>query len=102
MHITAPSERNPRLAGLLAAANDSTQLKARWHAAQATAERLGMSDHSWVHLRIVVNSALRLFRILHSAASIVARDRLRDGGDGHGGRDRRRLPAARPRHVDPS
>ena len=64
MHITAPSERNPKLAGLLAAANADTQLKARWHAAQTTAERLGMSDHSWVHLRIVVNSALRLFRIL--------------------------------------
>ncbi|MGI8781986.1 MAG: HD domain-containing protein [Solirubrobacteraceae bacterium] len=64
MHITAPSERNPKLAGLLAAANADTQLKARWHAAQITAERLGMSDHSWVHLRIVVNSALRVFRLL--------------------------------------
>ena len=64
MRITAPSERNPKLTRLLAAANDSTQLKARWHAAQVTAERLGMSDHSWVHLRIVLNSALRLFRIL--------------------------------------
>jgi uncharacterized protein len=66
MRITAPSERNPKLAGLLEAANADTQLKARWHAAQVTAERLGMSDHSWVHLRIVVNSALRLFRILRS------------------------------------
>jgi uncharacterized protein len=65
MHISAPSERNPKLARLLAAANASAQLKARWHAAQVTAERLGMSDHSWVHLRIVLNSALRLFRILH-------------------------------------
>jgi metal-dependent HD superfamily phosphatase/phosphodiesterase len=64
MQITAPSERNPRLARFLAAANDSDQLKARWHAAQVTAERLGMSDHSWVHLRIVLNSALRLFRLL--------------------------------------
>jgi metal-dependent HD superfamily phosphatase/phosphodiesterase len=65
MRISAPSERNPKLAGLLAAANASTQLKARWHAAQVTADRLGMSDHSWVHLRIVLNSALRLFRLLH-------------------------------------
>src|SRR3954468_16386457 len=64
MRIHAPSERNPKLAGVLAAANADTQLKARWHAAQTTAERLGMSDHSWVHLRIVLNSALRLFRIL--------------------------------------
>jgi metal-dependent HD superfamily phosphatase/phosphodiesterase len=65
MRITAPSERNPKLARLLAAANADTQLKARWHAAQVTAERLGMSDHSWVHLRIVLNSALRLFRLLY-------------------------------------
>jgi metal-dependent HD superfamily phosphatase/phosphodiesterase len=64
MNIHAPSERNRKLAGVLAAANASTQLKARWHAAQMTAERLGMSDHSWVHLQIVLNSALRLFRLL--------------------------------------
>ena len=65
MRITAPSERNPKLARLLAAANADVPLKARWHAAQITAERLGMSDHSWIHLRIVLNSALRLFRLLH-------------------------------------
>jgi uncharacterized protein len=64
MRIHAPSERNPKLAGVLAAANANTQLKARWHAAQVTADRLGMSDHSWVHLQIVLNSALRIFRLL--------------------------------------
>jgi metal-dependent HD superfamily phosphatase/phosphodiesterase len=67
MRIKAPSARNPKLAGLLAAANADTQLKARWHAAQITAERLGMSDHSWVHLQIVLNSALRLFRLLRGS-----------------------------------
>jgi uncharacterized protein len=64
MRVHAPSERNPKLARVLEAANASTQLKARWHAAQVTAERLGMSDHSWVHLQIVLNGALRLFRLL--------------------------------------
>jgi metal-dependent HD superfamily phosphatase/phosphodiesterase len=64
IRIHAPSERNPKLAGFLAAANADTQLKARWYAAQVTAERLGMSDHSWVHLQIVLNRALRLFRLL--------------------------------------
>jgi uncharacterized protein len=64
MNIHAPSQRNRKLAGVLAAANASPQLKARWHAAQVTAERLGMSDHSWVHLQIVLNVALRLFRLL--------------------------------------
>ena len=65
--IHAPSERNPKLAAFLAAANGDTQLKARWLAQQTTAERLGMSDHSWVHLQIVLNMALRLFRMLRSA-----------------------------------
>jgi metal-dependent HD superfamily phosphatase/phosphodiesterase len=67
IRIHAPSRRNAKLAGLLAAANDDTRLKARWHEAQVTAERLGMSDHSWVHLQIVLNSALRLYRLLRRA-----------------------------------
>jgi len=29
------------------------------------AERLKMSDHSWIHIQIVVNIALRLYRLLH-------------------------------------
>jgi uncharacterized protein len=65
MRIHAPSERNPRLAAFLAAANDDTALKARWHVAQINADRLDMSDHSWVHLQIVLNRALHLFRLLH-------------------------------------
>src|SRR5919202_6953983 len=76
MRITAPSERNTRLAAFLRAANADEQLKARWHVAQVTAERLGMSDHSWVHLRIVLNIALRLFRLLRGSGlpSSVERD----------------------------
>ena len=31
---------------------------------QTTADRLGMSDHSWVHVQVVLNVALRLFRLL--------------------------------------
>jgi metal-dependent HD superfamily phosphatase/phosphodiesterase len=64
VRVHAPSERNRKLAAFLEAANEDTQLKARWHAAQITAERLGMSDHSWVHLQIVLNMALRLYRML--------------------------------------
>src|SRR3954464_2877448 len=62
--IHAPRQRNRKLARFLAAANANTQLKARWHAAQVTADRLGMSDHSWVHLQIVLKCALRIFRLL--------------------------------------
>jgi metal-dependent HD superfamily phosphatase/phosphodiesterase len=65
MRIHAPTERNPRLARFLEAANTSLPLKARWHVAQVNAERLEMSDHSWVHLQIVLNRALHLFRMLH-------------------------------------
>ena len=38
MNIHVPSERNPKLTRFLAACNGDTQLKARWHAAQVTAE----------------------------------------------------------------
>jgi metal-dependent HD superfamily phosphatase/phosphodiesterase len=65
MRIHAPTERNPRLGRFLEAANASPALKARWHVAQVNAERLEMSDHSWVHLQIVLNRALHLFRLLH-------------------------------------
>ncbi len=65
MRIHAPTERNPKLARFLEAANASDKLKARWLGQQVTAERLEMSDHSWVHLQIVLNRALHLFRLLH-------------------------------------
>ena len=32
--------------------------------AQVQSERLGMSDHSWVHVQIVLNVALRILRLL--------------------------------------
>jgi uncharacterized protein len=64
VRIRAPSRGNRRLEALLAAANADEQLKAWWHVAQVNAERLRMSDHSWVHIQIVVNIALRLCRPL--------------------------------------
>jgi len=67
MNIHAPTERNPKLARFLEAANASTTLKARWHVQQVTAERMDMNDHSWVHLQIVLNRALHLFRLLRRA-----------------------------------
>jgi uncharacterized protein len=65
MQVQVPTRGNRRLEALLAAANEDTQLKAWWHSQQVTADRLGMSDHSWVHIRIVLNIALRLFRLLN-------------------------------------
>ena len=67
MRIHAPTERNPRLSRFLEAANNNLKLKARWHVQQVTALRMDMNDHSWVHLQIVLNRALHLFRLLHRA-----------------------------------
>jgi metal-dependent HD superfamily phosphatase/phosphodiesterase len=62
--IRFPTRGNRKLEGLREAANADEQLKAWWRVAQVNAERLGMSDHSWVHIQIVVNIALRLLRLL--------------------------------------
>ena len=65
MRIKVPTRGNRALEKFLDAANADEQLKAWWYVAQANANRLGMSDHSWIHIQIVVNIALRLFRLLH-------------------------------------
>jgi metal-dependent HD superfamily phosphatase/phosphodiesterase len=62
--IRLPTRGNRRLAALVGAVNDDAQVKAWWHAAGVNAGRLGMSDHSWVHIQIVTNIALRLARLL--------------------------------------
>jgi metal-dependent HD superfamily phosphatase/phosphodiesterase len=62
--IRAPTERNRKLTQLLEGVNADDQLKAWWHMQQVNSERLAMSDHSWVHIQIVVNIALRLLRLL--------------------------------------
>jgi metal-dependent HD superfamily phosphatase/phosphodiesterase len=65
MRIKVPTRGNRRLEAFLGAANADEQLKAWWYVAQTNANRLGMSDHSWIHIQIVTNIALRLFRLLH-------------------------------------
>jgi uncharacterized protein len=63
-HIRVPTRGNRKLEQFLDAIEDDAQLKAWWQLQQNTATRLGMSDHSWVHIQIVSNIALRLFRLL--------------------------------------
>jgi metal-dependent HD superfamily phosphatase/phosphodiesterase len=65
--VGAPTRGNRRLEALLAGVNADPQVRAWWHMAQVTSERLGMSDHSWVHVQIVLNIALRLLRLLVKA-----------------------------------
>jgi metal-dependent HD superfamily phosphatase/phosphodiesterase len=64
VEIRAPTRGNRRLERLLAAANADERVRAWWHMQQVFADRLGMSDHSWVHVQIVLNIGLRLFRLL--------------------------------------
>ncbi len=73
--VRAPALRNPKLASFLEAVNEDEQVRAWWYMAQVHAERLGMSDHSWVHVQIVLNIGLRLLRLLVKAGvepSVVA------------------------------
>ncbi|MEA2403308.1 MAG: uncharacterized protein QOK00_3711 [Thermoleophilaceae bacterium] len=67
LEIRAPTRGNRRLEALLAAANGDRRLHAWWYMQQVNADRRDMSDHSWVHIQIVANIALRLFRLLNRA-----------------------------------
>jgi hypothetical protein len=66
-HVRAPTRGNRRLEAFLGAVNADPEVRAWWHMAQVNSERLGMSDHSWVHVQIVLNIALRLLRLLVKA-----------------------------------
>ena len=67
VEIRVPTRGNRRLESLLAAANADRRLHAWWYMQQVNADRRDMSDHSWVHIQIVVNIGLRLFRLLARA-----------------------------------
>jgi uncharacterized protein len=66
MRIKVPAQRSRKLRALLERVNADDGLKAEWHVANVNAvKRLGINDHSWVHIQIVANIGLRLLRILH-------------------------------------
>ncbi len=63
MHV--PNRHNPKLRQVMEWANENDELYAYWVACNVTAiERLGMSDHGPVHVKIVMNLAVRLLRLL--------------------------------------
>ena len=79
--MRAPTRGNRKLDALLDGVNADAEVRAWWHMAQVTSERLGMSDHSWVHVQIVLNIALRLMRLLVKAGvegALVTDHGLRD------------------------
>jgi uncharacterized protein len=62
--VHAPTRGNRKLETFLEAVNADEKVRTWWYMAQITSERLAMSDHSWVHVQVVLNIALRLLRLL--------------------------------------
>ena len=77
MRINLPARGNRKLRELLERVNRDRQLKAWWHVANVNAVlRLEINDHSWVHIQIVANIALKLLRQLtkHGVEPSLVRD----------------------------
>jgi hypothetical protein len=65
MRINVPVRRNEKLRRVIGRVNRDDQLKAWWHVANVNAvTRMEINDHSWVHIQIVTNIALKLLRQL--------------------------------------
>src|SRR5262245_6388293 len=77
MRINVPVRWNRKLRRILERVNADTQLKAWWHVANVNAvARMQINDHSWVHIQIVSNIALKLLRQLtkHHVVPTLVRD----------------------------
>jgi len=65
--INVADRHNPRLRQLIELVNADDELYSLWIAANVNAiERLGMTDHGPVHVKIVMNIAVKLLRLLVS------------------------------------
>jgi metal-dependent HD superfamily phosphatase/phosphodiesterase len=62
--VHAPTRGNRKLEKFLEAVNADEKVRTWWYMAQLQSERLSMSDHSWVHVQVVLNISLRLLRLL--------------------------------------
>jgi metal-dependent HD superfamily phosphatase/phosphodiesterase len=66
--MNVPDKHNPRLRQVMDLVNADDDLYALWLAANVNAiERLGMTDHGPVHVKIVMNIAVRMLRLLVEA-----------------------------------
>jgi uncharacterized protein len=77
MRIRAPVRANKKLRTLLERVNADKTLKGWWHVANVNATvRMEINDHSWVHIQIVTNIALKLLRQLtkHGVEPSIVRD----------------------------
>jgi len=65
MRIRVPVRANRKLRTVVERVNKDDQLKGWWHVANVNAvARMEINDHSWVHIQIVTNIALKLLRQL--------------------------------------
>ena len=65
MRIRVPVRANRTLRTVIERVNRDDQLKGWWHVANVNAvARMEINDHSWVHIQIVTNIALKLLRQL--------------------------------------
>src|SRR4051795_1528192 len=65
MRINVPVRGNRKLRTLIERVNEDKKLKAWWHVSNVNAvARMEINDHSWVHIQIVTNIALKLLRQL--------------------------------------
>lgn len=77
MRIRVPVRGNRKLRTLVERVNADRQLKGWWHVANVNAVvRMEINDHSWVHIQIVANIALKLLRQLvkHGVEPTLVRD----------------------------
>ena len=84
MRIRLPDRGNRKLRRVLERANADKELKGWWHVANVNAVvRLAINDHSWVHVQIVANIALKLLRQLtkNGVEPSLARDYGMEGED---------------------
>jgi metal-dependent HD superfamily phosphatase/phosphodiesterase len=77
IEMVVPARKNEKLGRLIGQVNVDDELYALWVAENVTAiDRLGMSDHGPVHVKIVTNLAVRMLRLLmdHGVQPSVAKD----------------------------
>src|SRR5215475_8576172 len=77
MKINVPVRGNRKLRTLIERVNADDQLKGWWHVSNINAvARMEINDHSWVHIQIVTNIALKLLRQLtkHHVEPAMVRD----------------------------
>ena len=71
VEMNVPDRRNDRLRSFIERVNEDDELYALWIAANVNAiERLGMTDHGPVHVKIVMNIAVKLYRLLVDGGAV--------------------------------